>query len=56
MSKQKNKIKVERLYGEEVDSLCDVPNCPFMAVYRITGKGLYLHLCEYHASAEGFIP
>jgi hypothetical protein len=49
------KIMVERLYGEELDSLCDIPNCPYMAIYRITGKGLYLHLCEYHAYCEGFI-
>jgi hypothetical protein len=51
----KEKIKVEQLYGEELDSLRDIPNCPYMAKYRITGKGLYLHLCEYHASCEGFI-
>jgi hypothetical protein len=52
---KQEQIVVELLDGEERDSLCDIPGCPYIIKYRITGRGLWLHLCEYHAEAEGFI-
>jgi hypothetical protein len=48
-------VMVKKLFGEERDSLCDIPSCTRMAEYKITGNGLYLHLCYYHAQAEGFL-
>ena len=47
-----NEIKIKRLKGEERDSLCDIPNCPNIIDYLITGNGLLLHLCEYHKECE----